>query len=300
MDKQPVVVGVDGSDAAHDALRWAAQEAALYASPLVVVNARPVLVSHGPGMALISYGRALSLASEEFDAERAGRSILDASERAVRAMSDEIGPIAVSTEFVAGPTIPALLDMSKNARLLVVGSRGLGAFRRGLLGSVSTAVAHHAHCPVAVVRLGKIFAGTANAAPVVVGVDGTDNSCSAIDIAFEEASHRRVELVAVYVWRANSDLITSVIDRPATLADQQAVLSDSLGRCRDRYPQVRVRTVVVEGDSARNLQVQAEHAQLIVVGSHGRGGFPGMTLGSTSEALLHSVECPIIIARKQD
>ncbi|MBJ8347036.1 universal stress protein [Antrihabitans sp. YC2-6] len=300
MHNQPIVVGVDGSDAGQDAVRWAAREAAFHKCRLTIVNASPVLLTYGPGMALVSYGPALALAPEEFDSERTGRAILSASERTVESMIDEIGVVDTCTEFVAGPTIPSLLDLSKDARLLVVGNRGLGAFRRRLLGSVSTAVAHHAHCPVVVVRTPESAYGPGSSAPVVVGVDGTDSSAKAIEIAFDEASHRGVELVAVYAWTDYSDLVTSVNSWPTPQAEQEALLAECLAGWRERYPEVDVRKVAVRDRPARKLLAQSEVAQLVVVGSHGRGGFSGMTLGSTSEVLLHHVECPIIIARKQD
>lgn len=300
MPNQPVVVGVDGSDAALDALRWAAREAALHRSPLTIVNASPVPLSYPTLVAPIGYDPAPLDAAAAAESDRAAEVVLEAAKRTVEAMATKLGHVDVSTEYDAAQTIPTLLDASKAARLLVVGSRGLGAFRRGLLGSVSTAVAHHAHCPVAVVRSSGRDLGAAWSDPVVVGVDGTENSVKAIEIAFDEASHRNVDLVAVYAWTDDSDLITSVIGWPATREGQEAVLAECLAGWSERYPDVHVRRIAVQDRPARNLLAQSANAQLIVVGSHGRRGFAGMTLGSTSNTLLHGVECPIIIAREEN
>lgn len=297
MHNQPVIVGIDGSDAARDALQWAAREAAQHKSPLTILNARPVPISYSSAIAPVGYAAPL-LATDEAAAERVGLAILEAAEHTVVGMADEIGTLDIKTEYIAAPTIPTLLDASKAARLLVVGSRGLGAFRRGLLGSVSTALAHHAPCPVAVVRSPKRDLGAESSDPVVVGVDGTDNSTKAIEIAFDESSCRGVDLVAVYAWSDDSDLITSVVNWPH--ASQEAALAECLAGWSERFPDVRVHRVAVQDRPARNLLTRSESAQLVVVGSHGRRGFAGMTLGSTSEALLHGVECPIIIARQEN
>jgi nucleotide-binding universal stress UspA family protein len=297
---QPVIVGVDGSDAAQDALLWAVREAAQHKVPLTIVNATPVLLAFAPGTAVLGTGPAVAPEPEAFEGEHAGRAILAAAASSVEMLANELGLVDVRTELIPAPTIPTLLDLSKDARIMVVGSRGLGAFRRGLLGSVSTALALHAHCPVAVIRSGEIASDAASSGPVVVGVDGSETSTLAIEIAFDQASRRKVELVAVHAWRDNSDLLASVSDWPTTAASEEAVLAESLAGWTEQYPDVLVRRVVVQDRPVKNLVEHSQNAQLIVVGSHGRGGFAGMVLGSTSQALLHSVECPIIIARRQD
>jgi len=135
----------------------------------------------------------------------------------------------------------------------------------------------------------------------VVGVDGTNNSEPAIRAAFEEASLRGATLVAVHAW---SDYKLSIFfpdDNEFDWAPHeraaQATLSQTLaGWCQD-YPHVTVQTVTVPDRPVRNLLAQAEDAQLLVVGSHGRGGYTSMLIGSTSRALLQSAQCPLMIAR---
>jgi nucleotide-binding universal stress UspA family protein len=185
--------------------------------------------------------------------------------------------------------------------MVVVGANRQGIVERAFLGSVSSAVAAHAHCTAAVIRGAADRDINDRSGPVVVGVDGSRHSESAISMAYEEAALRQAELVAVHAW---SD-ITLVIapDRGSdaewrrAAENETAVLSENLAGRAEEYPDVKVRTVVVRDRPARNLREQAENAQLLVVGSRGRGGFTNMLLGSTSRALMHSVACPLLIVR---
>jgi nucleotide-binding universal stress UspA family protein len=287
-----ITVAVDGSEAANAALRWAAREAGQHKAPLRIVHSRSVPVT---------FGTEIVLAEDDVAAYRkAGQQLLDIAVQTVEAMRDEIGDVEVHTELIGSPTIPTLIDLSKDCRMLVVGSRGLGAFRRSMLGSVSTAVARQAYCPVAVIHSAEDDPEPRRTGPVVVGVDGSVTSIEAIGVAFDEASHRNTDLVAVHAWSDSTDFYVPDVDWPGLANTEESVLAESLAGWTERYPDVPVRRVVVKDRAARNLLARAEDAQLVVVGSHGRGGFAGMMLGSTSQALIHSVDCPIIVVRKQD
>ncbi|MBF6208273.1 universal stress protein [Nocardia sputi] len=279
----PVLVGVDGSDSALAAVRFAATAAARRHAPLHIIESIPVPADFGPGVAL-----------EQIDYDsyrRQAKAALMAARDAAATAAGPIGELEISTELAEAPPIPVLRDRSKSARLLVVGTHGLGAFSRSILGSVSTALARHAACPVAVVPIDAERAD----GPVVVGVDGSACGARAVEIAFYEADHRGAEVVAVHTW--------SEFFRYASRAEMQSegeeALAESLAGFGEQYPQVRVRRVVVEDRPARRLLAEGANAQLIVVGSHGRGGFAGMTLGSVSQAVLHGATVPVIIARSQ-
>lgn len=215
-----------------------------------------------------------------------------------------MGPLPVRTEVDGGTAAGTLIDHGRTARMVVVGSRGLGELTGGLVGSVSTAVVTHAACPVVVVR-GLPAAGEPPLdGPVVVGVDGTATSAPAVAAAFEEASLRGAELVAVHAW-TDLDLATvyevdsphPVLDRADLQRGQELLLAESLAGWQEHYPDVVVTRVVVADRPVAHLLDLAESAQLVVVGSHGRGGFTSMLLGSTSRALVHANPCPLLVVR---
>ncbi len=164
-----------------------------------------------------------------------------------------------------------------------------------LVGSVAAAVATHATCPVVVVH------GTDRPAvgPVVVGVDGSPVSEDALAFAFDAAATRRVPLVAVRCYEPPVFYPDSaiVVDWEAVHTEEQEVLAERLAGWGERYPDVPVERVVVQGVPAAVLVEQSETAQLVVVGSHGHGSLAGLILGSVSRAVLHRAHCPVAVVR---
>ncbi|MET8877387.1 universal stress protein [Nocardia sp. NPDC004604] len=281
----PVLVGIDGSEVAAEAVRWAAVDAVRHRAPLHIVYGIGAPMDFGPGIAFNQI---------DYDAYRAaGASAVAAASEFATAAAAPVGELDISTFVVEAPPIPVLLDRSKDARLLVVGTRGLGAFRRGLLGSVSTAVARHAHCPVAVIPEPENYLPDRLLGPVLVGVDGSPVSVRAVEIAFDEAAHRETTVRAVLTWSE----FNRYISRADMQKEAEQLLSENLVGYAEQYPDLEVQRVVAEDRPARRLLAESQDAQLIVVGSHGRGGFAGMTLGSVSQAVLHGTDCPVIIAR---
>ncbi|MFM9035268.1 MAG: universal stress protein, partial [Mycobacterium sp.] len=156
----------------------------------------------------------------------------------------------------------------------------------------------HAHCPVAIIHDEDPLMPHPSLAPVVVGVDGSPASESALAVAFEEASLRGVDLVAVHAWSDSGVFEFPGADWSTLQALGEETLGERLAGWQERFPDVLVRRVVVADRPAHQLLEQAESAQLLVVGSHGRGGFAGMLLGSVSTAVVHGARMPVIVARR--
>ncbi len=288
-----VVVGVDGSAASRAAIVWAMRDAALHNRPITLVH---VVVPVIPTAAGSPGQYAFPADFFRWQEDEAAR-VLDEARAVIADSPHEAKPPAVHAVVHHGGAVATLVDLSKDANMVVVGSRGMGAFSRALLGSVSTGLIHHAHCPVAVIH--EEAPAVAADAPVVVGIDGSPASMSATEIAFDEASRRGVNLVAVHAWR---DITTMYelpgLDSEKLEEDARLALSERLSGFDKRYPDVEVHRVVVSDKPARQLIENAKNAQLVVVGSHGRGGFAGMLLGSVSTAVVHTVKTPAIVARE--
>ncbi|RDI68293.1 universal stress protein [Nocardia pseudobrasiliensis] len=286
-DSRPILAAVDGSTAAYHAAAWAAMEAALHGRRLHLLTSVMLQTGFGPAPVLGGTNR------DWFDIQ--GERVLTEAVRVVRAaVSDALD---ISTEITEAPVIPELLTRSSAVRMVVVGSRGLGAFGRALLGSVSSALIYHANCPVAVIHGSPATDPVLAGRPVLVGVDGGPNSMPAIEMALEEASLRKVGLVALHAWSDTSGLHRTEEALEAIREQEEARLADHLAGYAERCADVAVTRMLMHDNPVRSLVEAAENAQLLVVGSRGRGGFAGMLLGSTSAAVAQSVECPIVVVR---
>lgn len=280
----PIVVGVDGSESASTAVGWAAEEAVRHRAPLKLVHAY-LLPTRGYPDVVVT-GREVREAFEQ-----QGRQWLEEAARDVRDLVPD-----VETSIVVDRPAAALVAASRDARLVVVGSRGLGGFSGLLVGSVAVAVAAHGGSPVVVVRDSYPTAG-----PVVVGVDGSPASEEAIGFAFEEASLRGTTLTALLAWTdflvENPYTTRLTVDWDEVHEQQRQLLAQRLAGRQQQYPDVAVERVVVRERTVRALLEAGRDAQLLVVGSRGRGGFTGMLLGSTSQALVHHAPCPLAVVR---
>ncbi|MHA7190165.1 universal stress protein [Arthrobacter sp. MDT2-16] len=299
-----IVVGVDGSDQSTCALLWAAREAERRASPLYVVTAYTV-----PVFAASSMDAGYATVDDDVIRESA-QAVLNDSLTHLEGIAVDVHP-RIETGDAAG----VLLDLSEEAELMVVGSRGRGGFVGRLLGSVSSALPAHAKCPTAVIpvctgaRLGhpeldrKPRRDKDRPAPevqpvVVVGVDGSEQARMASLAAAEEARSRGLALrVICSVAPFNGSLawVPAPVDREALHADLAVQLAAGRDWLKSHFPDVDIRVDLVDGPPAEVLIEASASSELLVVGTRGRGGFTGMLMGSTSQGVLHHARGPVLI-----
>ncbi|NAS25975.1 universal stress protein [Herbidospora sp. NEAU-GS84] len=275
-----IVVGVDGMRPGVLAAEWAAREAVLRGLPLNVVNVVPAWCLLGDLTGAIAGVGAWMRNGGEAALAEAAAAARRAAEKA-----------AVETSLLGGDPRHELIELSKEADLLVVGDSGMGSLRGLLIGSVALGVAGHAYCDVVVVR----GSATTSQAEVVVGVDGSDAQAGVLDFAFREAAARDAALRAVLAWNWRDVLGAGTLgDEPE---DGRRALAEAMAGRRELFPDVRVSMEVVEGHPVDVLRQAAAQAELLVVGSRGHGALAGMVLGSVSQALLHVAPCPLAVVR---
>lgn len=284
-----VVAGVDGSDEALEAVREATRDAArrgcglklvhAFVWPELRVNVNPP--EGGPPEAGLRH-----------EAER----FLSAA-ASVAAQTDPRVPI--TTEMVPGAPVKVLLHQAHEAEVIVIGDRGLGGFSGLIVGSTAVQLATHSPVPVLVVK-GEVR----KTGPVVLGVDGSPESAPAVAAGFAEAELRRAPLVAVHTWTGPvsagpGDFLPLVYDADEIEGLEARVLSEALSGYPQKFPDVKMSERVVQRRPAATLVELSQGAQVVVVGSRGRGGFKGLLLGSVSQQVLHHAGCLVLIVPRR-
>lgn len=283
-----VLVCIDGSAASDAAVAWGAREAVMRKLPITLMHAVPPVVVGWPVGQLYAD-------MPEWQQDDA-RQVIDRARKTLSASLGESEPPEIRTELIYSSVMPALIDASKQASMVVAGSQGLGALGRLLLGSVTMGLVHYAHCPVAVIHAKDSAAPISNA-PVLLGIDGSPASEAATALAFDEASRRGVELRALHVWSDVGVFPVLGMDWRDRESQGQELLAERLAGWQEQYPDVRVERLLFCDKPSRWLLKESERAQLVVVGSHGRGGFPGMLLGSVSSTVAQAATVPVIVVR---
>ena len=279
----PVVVGFDGSATARTAVQYGAQEALRRRCGLRIVHAFgwPIILPpfHAPY-------------DEHDQGPRAA--MLDLLAQTAHDVQADHPQLSVTTRLIDGSPGAVLVGASSDAQLLVVGHRGLGGFAGLLVGSVAAQAAEHSRCPVVVVR-GDC---PPDAAPVVLGTDGSGGANRAAEVAFAQAQLRDVELILAHHRQARRHPADAIADgNPSFWALVGDPAAGGLG-VGARYPDVKYRTEVVPGDSVASALIAfARHtsAGLLVVGSRGGGRFRGLVMGSTSRRLIEHAPCPVMV-----
>lgn len=283
-----VVVGVDGSPSSELAIDWAVDEAARRKLPLHLVH---VFVQDYPTMT-VGIPPALD------DLRGMAQTVInDAVARANR-----LGPaLSVTAAVHTGSAAKFLIDASTRADTVVVGTAGRRGMARVMLGSTAAQVAAHGQCPVVVVRQAPPAALSADRR-VIVGVDGAGVCHDAVGYAFGQASSRSASLTVVHGWWL--EYAGDVFAVPYTGGEheelemsQRALVAEAIAGWSEKYPDVEVRQQIVRAEPVELLTKDSAGADLLVVGSRGRGGFSGLLLGSVSRHVLQLADCPVAVVR---
>ena len=280
----PVVIALDGSSHSAQTLRWGLDEAARRDADVLLVRVyrEPREVVEWSWYPLLAEDLGLDTEAKEY---------LAAQLISARASHPAL---TIGTTLLCGPEVPELRRESENARLLVLGTTALAGHPR--LGSVSGHLAAHARCPVVLVR----GDGERATGPVVVGIDGSPASLGAARAAAHEASLRDVPVIVVHARAADehggmpalAPMAEGAIDQndPTHRAAQDVV--DLL---RSDFPGLDVRLALVNDNPVHALVRAAHDAQLLVVGSRGRGAFRGMLLGSVSNEVVRDATTTVLV-----
>jgi nucleotide-binding universal stress UspA family protein len=282
MAAKPIVAATDGSEESLRAVDWAAREAVLRGAPLRIVSAAALL----PRMVGSQGQSQYEVVTDHI------RDASDAALSAAAARAAKIAPdLLIDTDHLAGPPAEAVTNAGSGALMLVVGSRGVGAFAAMILGSVSRYAATHAACPVVVVREET---GAAHR-QVAVGIGSAEGNEAALTFAFTEAALRQASLVAVHAWHTPQLDISLGGRAPAGpaadvfQAEADRELDELLNDWRSKYPDVPVSQDVVHGHPGRILAGLSARADLVVLGRHPAHHGPG----TVTHAVLNHAHGPL-------
>ena len=288
-DRTAVVAGIDGSDAALGAARCAAEFAARAGLPLTLVHAVPKLDFHFLGTG----------APAVLGAPTDGDAVLAAAELDVRSKHPDL---AIDTMAVKSGVATALAEASRSARLVVVGT---GAADHRVLGGHALRIVHRTRCPVVVWRA-PLAKRTGKPLPVVVGIDESDKSDHALAEAFDIARTLRAPLTVVHMWEIGAAVGMGDLGGQGNMdwpllkmleSQQRQRMDELVAPLAARYPNAHVNKVFQDVSPAKGLTDLSREAQLVVVGSHGRGKLADTILGTVSQSLIHHAECPVLVVR---
>lgn len=282
-----IVIGIDGSDTAAHALRWATREGQLRHENVTAILAWGLLNQRHPDR--------LRAFNRDYGVEDA--------RTALRAyVTDAVGAEAAEhITLLPRNDLPdrALIAASQDASLLVLGGRGLGGFTGMLLGAVTYHCLHHAACPIAIVREPVPEAAPERSERIVVGIDGSDSAHAALLWAVEEARVRNATLDIVHSWHVyyggGGAYGLAVVDPTLFEAPARRTLDGCLDGVDVSGLDVEPRRTLVCDAAAHALLTASEGADLVVMGSRGIGGFAGLLIGSTTTQVVHHAQCPVVV-----
>ena len=284
-----VLVGVDGSPESLGAVDWAAARAARNGWRVHILCAYSL-----PSFTTASLDG--GYAALDDSAIRSGAQAV-VEEAVARASKHNV---TVTSSLETGDPVGVLVDLSDEAAMVVVGTRGGGGFTDRLLGTVSSALPAHARCPAVVVPRHVQGAAFTPIRRIVVGVDGSESANKALHWAVKEAEAWQAELTAVAAVPMASGAgalawLPAAVDRGQVLQDVRAGLDRAVSTALEGHPGVTVKRHALDGNAAQLMSEFSTAVDLVVVGSRGRGGFSGLLLGSTSQGVLSHAACPVMV-----
>ncbi|MDX3451686.1 universal stress protein [Streptomyces sp. ME02-8801-2C] len=306
-----VTVGLDGSPESRAAAEWAAREARLRGAPLRLVHVwEPVPEPMAQAPLLGAETQAHWSERSEMGAPPAegwGRIPRETAE----GLRLRHPGVHVDREQIPGRPVDVLAEASKDAELLVLGSRGLSGIGGFLVGSVGMAVIAHTDTPVVLVRSGehaadeheKDPAGIPSAAtayrPVVLGLDTDHPDDTVIAFAFDEAARRQTSLRVVHGWILPPYYVSSLPAAPEVGTElgrqDAAALAQVLSPWRQKYPAVEVLEESRLGSPANHVIDASREASLVVVGRRIRRSPIGAHIGPVTHAVLHHATAPVAV-----
>jgi nucleotide-binding universal stress UspA family protein len=280
--KKPIVVGINGSAGSEAAMAWALERAARDKLPLTAVHA----VDDRWVTPDFEYHEII---------RKSGMELLEKARSRAREQSPDV---PVDVQLRHGSAGSVLREMYQEASLIVVGGHDKHWMDGGPLTDRALQIVSASEVPAAVVPLKR---GSADRG-VVVGVDGSEESLQAVQFASVEADRGGDELTVLLAFRKPARWVESQLPKSglaeSILEEDRVVLAESVAGLAEKYPDLVVhQQLETNAEPAKALVEAARQARLLVIGSHGRGGFSRMVLGSTAHAVLLNVPCPTIVTR---
>ncbi|WP_128774381.1 universal stress protein [Actinomyces oricola] len=284
-----ILVGVDGSPESLGAVDWAVARASCEGWRVHILCAYSL-----PSFTTASLDG--GYAALDDSAIRSGaQAVVDEAVARVQGAG-----VTVTSSLETGDPAGVLVDLSAEAAMAVVGTRGGGGFADRLLGTVSSALPAHSRCPAVVVPHHTEGAAYTPVKRIVVGVDGSGSARKALRRAVREAEVWGAELTAIAAVPMATGAgalawLPAAVDREQVLTDVRSGLERAVADALEGHPGVTVRRHALDGNAAELLAEFSTAVDLVVVGSRGRGGFSGLLLGSTSQGVLSHASCPVLV-----
>ena len=279
-----IVVGVDDSASSIRALAWAAEHAVAEHRELTLVHTISAVTPAYLDAAAVDPRKAREVLRDK------ARAVFTAARREVARKAPQL---VVHEVFSFEDPREQLLDLSRHAALVVVGSRGRGTVRSLLLGSVGVALVRHASCPVVIHRRGH--PGTVRNG-IVVGADGTEESRVVLEFAYQQAALRDLPLSVLHCYSLQGAVgATPTTDPADALESERLLLAESMAGLAEKHPDVRARAELAVGLPQEQLVRMGERMNLVVVGGHQSGSVKRMLFGSVCIAVTEHATCPVAV-----